>query len=399
MSKKLTDVFIVAAKRTPFGTFGGKLRDLTATELGAYAAKGALASLPAGTPIDSVIYGNVCQTSRDGAYLARHVGLRAGLPIEVPALTVNRLCGSGFQAVINAVHEIRLGEAEIVLTGGAESMSQAPYALRNARWGTRFGVDLQLEDTLAAALVDRYPTTCPMGITAENLAEKYGITRKDCDEYALRSQQRTAAAQANGTFDAEITPIELKTRKGVEVFKVDEHPRPQTTLEGLAKLPPVFKQPDGTVTAGNASGISDGAAAVVVASAEAVSKYNLKPLARIVSYQVSGVEPTIMGIGPVPAIKGALARANLSLKDMSLIEVNEAFAAQYLAVERELGLNPEITNSNGGAIAIGHPLAASGSRILAHLAHQLQSQGKQFAVGSACIGGGQGIAVILENVA
>ncbi|RKP08753.1 Thiolase, N-terminal domain-containing protein [Thamnocephalis sphaerospora] len=399
MSKKLADVFVVAAKRTPFGAFGGKLRGLTATELGAHAAKAALASLPAGTPVDSVIVGNVCQTSTDAAYLARHVGLRAGLPVEVPALTVNRLCGSGFQAVINAAHEIRLGEAEVVLTGGSESMSQAPYALRDARWGTRYGVDLKLEDTLAAALVDRYPTQCPMGVTAENLATKYNLTRADCDQYALESQQRAAKAQEAGIFKTEISPIELKTRKGTELVEADEHPRPQTTLASLAKLPAVFKRPDGTVTAGNASGICDGAAAVVVASAEAVSKYNLKPLARLVAYQVSGVEPTIMGIGPVPAIKGALARANLSLKDMSMIEVNEAFAAQYLAVERELGLNREITNAHGGAIAIGHPLAASGSRILAHLTHELQRQGKQFALGSACIGGGQGIAVILENVA
>ncbi|RKP26221.1 Thiolase, N-terminal domain-containing protein, partial [Syncephalis pseudoplumigaleata] len=385
-------------KRTPFGAFGGKLRDLTATELGAHASKAALASLPAGTAVDSVIFGNVLQTSTDAPYLARHVGLRVGLPVEVPALTVNRLCGSGFQAAINAVHEIRLGEAEVVLTGGTESMSQAPYALRGARWGTRYGVDQKLEDTLAASLVDRYPTECPMGVTAENLGGKYGITRQECDQYALESQQRYAKAREAGLFGDEIAAVEIKTRKGTESVGIDEHPRASTTIESLAKLPAVFKKPDGLVSAGNASGICDGAAAVVVASGEAVSKYNLKPLARIVSYQVSGVEPTIMGIGPVPAIKGALARANLSLKDMSLVEVNEAFAAQYLAVERELGLDRAITNANGGAISVGHPLAASGSRILAHLTHELRRQGKQFAIGSACIGGGQGIAVILENV-
>ncbi|RKP40219.1 Thiolase, N-terminal domain-containing protein [Dimargaris cristalligena] len=394
-------VYIVAAKRTPFGAFGGKLKDLTANELGGLASKAALAGLPAGTPVDSVIVGNVTHTSPDAPYLARHVGLRAGLPIETPALTVNRLCGSGFQSIINAVQEIRSGDASVVLTGGAENMSQAPYALRGVRWGTRYGVDQKLEDTLAASLVDRYPSPTPMGITAEKLGAQYGITRADCDAYALTSQQRWAAAHEQGVFDAEIAPVTVNTRKrGVtEAFTTDEHPRPQTTLESLQKLASVFVKDTGLVSAGNASGISDGAAAVVVASAEAVEKYGLKPLARIVSYHSVGVEPTLMGIGPVPAIRAALEKAQKSLSDMDLVEVNEAFAAQYLAVEKELGLDRAKTNVNGGAIALGHPLGASGARIMAHLTHRLNQTGKQFAVGAACIGGGQGISIVIENMA
>ncbi|KAK9728777.1 3-ketoacyl-CoA thiolase, mitochondrial [Basidiobolus ranarum] len=395
----IPNIFIVAAKRTPFGAFGGKLKELTANELGGLASKAALETLPKETKVDSVIFGNVCQTSNDAAYLARHVGHRAGLDITVPALTINRLCGSGFQSVINASQEIISGDSEVVLTGGSESMSQAPYALRNIRWGTRYGVDLKGEDTLAAALVDRYPTPTPMGITAENLGSQKDITREQCDEFALLSQQRWAAANEAGRFKAEIAPIDLKTRKGVEKFDTDEHPRPQSTLQSLAKLGPVFKKDTGLVTAGNASGICDGAAAVVVASEKAVKEYGLKPLVRVVSWHVAAVDPSIMGIGPVPAIREALRKANLTLKDMDLVEVNEAFAAQFLAVEKELGLNRDITNTNGGAIALGHPLAASGSRIIAHLTHELKRTQKQYAIGSACIGGGQGIAVILENVA
>jgi acetyl-CoA acyltransferase 2 len=316
--------------------------------------------------------------------------------VKTPALTVNRLCGSGFQAVINAAHEILAGESNIVLTGGSESMSQSPYALRNIRWGTKYGVDLKGEDTLAGALVDRYPTVTPMGITAENLAKKYNITRQDCDNFALQSQQRWAQGQEKGAFNQEMVAVSIKSKKGMEEFKIDEHARPNTTPEALAKLPTVFMQ-GGTVTAGNASGISDGAAAVIVASEQAVRKYGLKPLARIVSWNVVGVEPTIMGIGPVEAIQGALTRAKLSLKDMDLVEVNEAFAAQYLAVEKELGLDRSKTNLHGGAIALGHPLAASGSRILGHLAHAIGSGQAKYAVGSACIGGGQGIAVVLAK--
>ncbi|KAF9161404.1 3-ketoacyl-CoA thiolase, mitochondrial [Actinomortierella ambigua] len=392
----MANVFIIAAKRTPFGAFGGKLKDYTAAELGAFASKAALADVGKEVPIDSVIVGNVAQSDAAGAYLARHVGLRSGLDISVPALTVNRLCGSGFQSIINATHEIKVGDANIVLTGGSESMSLSPYALRNVRWGTRFGVDLKLEDTLAAALVDRFPKETPMAITAENLAVKYGLTRQQCDEYALSSQQRWAAAHKAGRFNAEIVPVEYKVKKATEVLSHDEHPRPNTTIENLAKLPPVFKK-EGTVSAGNASGISDGAGAVIVASEQAVKEHGLKPLAKVVSYHVTAVDPSIMGIGPVTAIQGALKKAGLQLKDMDLVEVNEAFAAQYLACEKELGLDRSKTNTNGGAIALGHPLGASGSRIIAHLTHELQRTQGKYAIGSACIGGGQGIAIVLER--
>ncbi|KAJ3327365.1 hypothetical protein HDU76_011938 [Blyttiomyces sp. JEL0837] len=387
----------VAAKRTAFGAFGGKVAHLTASELGGIASTAAIKTLPEGTPVDSVIYGNVLQTSSDAAYLSRHIGLRAGLAIPTPALTINRLCGSGFQAVVNAAQDIITGDAEIVLAGGTENMSQSPYALRGVRSGTRYGVDLKLEDTLAHGLVDQYPVKTPMGITAENLGKQYGLTREDCDTFALQSQQRWAAANAAGAFKAEITPIQLKSKKGVEVFEVDEHPRPQTTVASLGKLPSVFIKDTGVVTAGNASGICDGAASLIVASEEAVKKYKLTPLAQVLSWNYVGVEPTIMGIGPVPAIKGALKRAGLSLKDMSIVEVNEAFAAQFLAVQKELGLDPAITNKNGGAIALGHPLGASGARIMAHMTHELHRTNGRYAVGSACIGGGQGIAVVIEK--
>ncbi|CAI9619879.1 unnamed protein product [Staurois parvus] len=391
-------VFIVAAKRTPFGTFGGVLKDHTATDLGEIAAKAALAAgNVAPDAVDSVIFGNVAQTSSDAIYLTRHIGLRVGIPIPVPALTVNRLCGSGFQSVVNGCQEIALRESEIVMCGGSESMSQSPYAVRNIRFGTKLGVDLKMEDTLWAGLTDSMIKT-PMAITAENLAEKYVISRKDCDNFGYRSQQRWKAAQDAGYFTAEMVPIELKTKKGPVKMEQDEHPRPQTTLEQMAKLPPVFKK-DGVVTAGNASGISDGAGVLILASEEAVTQHKLTPLARIVAYHVSGCDPKIMGIGPVPAVTEALKKAGLTLKDMDLVEVNEAFAAQYLSVEKVLGLDPEKTNVNGGAIALGHPLAASGSRITAHLTHELRRRGGKYAVGSACIGGGQGIAVILENVA
>lgn len=396
-SHKLTKAYIVAAKRTPFGAFSGKLKGFTANELGGLASKAALSVLPSEAQVDSVIFGNVCQTSVDAPYLARHVGHRAGVSINAPALTINRLCGSGFQAVINAVHEIQLGESEIVLAGGSESMTQAPHILRGARDGARFGIDMKLEDSLSASLVDRYPEVTPMGITAENLAKKYSLSRKDCDAYGLQSQQRYTKAHEEGKFNDEIEPVEIKLRKGTEKMDRDEHPRPQTTIENLNKLPSVFIKDTGVVTAGNASGISDGAAALIVASEAAVKKYNLKPLAEIISYQVVGVEPTIMGIGPVPAIQGALKRANLSLKDMSQIEVNEAFAAQYLAVQKELDLDPSLTNPHGGAIALGHPLGASGARILAHLTHQMQARKLSYTLGSACIGGGQGIAVVLKH--
>ncbi|KAL6458683.1 hypothetical protein MHYP_G00321550 [Metynnis hypsauchen] len=388
----LRGVFIVSAKRTPFGTYGGVLKDHSATDLAEHAAKAALAAgNVAPELVNSVIVGNVMQSSADAAYIARHVGLRCGVPVPVPALTVNRLCGSGFQSIINGAHEVCLKESEIVLCGGTESMSQSPYAVRNIRFGTKFGADLKLEDTLWAGLTDLHIKT-PMGVTAENLAEKYQITREDCDKYAYQTQQRWKAAHEAGYYNAEIEPIEVKARKGKVAMTFDEHPRPQTTLEQMAKLPPVFKK-GGTVTAANASGVSDGAAAVVIASEEAVKEHKLTPLARLVAYHISGCDPSIMGIGPVPAITEALKKAGLALKDMDLVEVNEAFAPQYLAVAKALGLDPEKTNVNGGAIALGHPLGASGTRITAHLVHELRRRGGKYAVGSACIGGGQGIAM------
>ncbi|XP_011824445.1 PREDICTED: 3-ketoacyl-CoA thiolase, mitochondrial [Mandrillus leucophaeus] len=391
-------VFVVAAKRTPFGAYGGLLKDFTATDLSEFAAKAALsAGKVSPETVDSVIIGNVVQSSSNAIYLARHVGLRVGVPKETPALTINRLCGSGFQSIVNGCQEICVKDAEVVLCGGTESMSQAPYCVRNVRFGTKLGSDIKLEDSLWAGLTDQH-VQLPMAMTAENLAVKHKISREECDKYALQSQQRWKAANDAGYFNDEMAPIEVKTKKGKQTMQVDEHARPQTTLEQLQKLPPVFKK-DGTVTAGNASGIADGAGAVIIASEDAVKKHNFTPLARIVGYFVSGCDPSIMGIGPVPAISGALKKAGLSLKDMDLVEVNEAFAPQYLAVEKSLDLDISKTNVNGGAIALGHPLGGSGSRITAHLVHELRRRGGKYAVGSACIGGGQGIAVIIQNTA
>lgn len=389
-------IYIVAAKRTPFGTFGGKLKDQSAIDLGVVAVKAALAAgnVPADA-IDHVVFGNVSQTSADALYMARHIGLKSGVPIPTPALTVNRLCGSGFQAIISGAHEMLAGDAEIVLVGGTENMSQAPYAARGLRWGTKFGTDPKLEDTLWSSLFDPY-AGCAMAVTAENLAEKHGLTREQCDAYGLRSQQAWAAAHAAGRFKDELAPVELKGRKGPELFDTDEHPR-ETTKEGMAKLPPVFKK-DGVVSAGNASGICDGAGALVLATEEAIKRHGLVPLARVVQWHTTGVDPTIMGIGPVPAIRGALERAGIAQSAVDLFEINEAFAPQFLACEKELGLDRERTNVDGGAIALGHPLAASGARITMHLVHELRRRKGRYAVGSACIGGGQGIAVVIEAV-
>jgi acetyl-CoA C-acetyltransferase/acetyl-CoA acyltransferase 2 len=400
MSDATSEIWFLAAKRTAFGSFGGTLRDLKATDLGTEAAKAALAQ--SGLPperIDQVIFGNVLQTTPEDVYCARHVGLRAGVPVDRPALTVNRLCGSGFQSVISAALEIRHGEAEFALVGGAESMSQAPHALRGVRWGYGFGKSPPVEDLLWTCLVDTY-AGCPMGITAENLAEKYAIPREACDELALSSQRRWAAAHDAGRFREEIAPLEIKKNKkdpaGL-VFDKDEHARPKTTPETLAKLPSAFK-PGGVVTAGNASGIADGAVALVVGSRAAAEKAGVAPLGRLVSWAFVGVEPTLMGIGPVPAIAKALARAGLTLSDVDLVEVNEAFAPQYLAVEKEAGLPRDLTNVDGGAIALGHPLGASGARIVTHLLYELKRRGARRGLGAACIGGGQGIAVVVESL-
>ncbi len=391
------DVVILSGVRTAFGAMGGALKDVTAQDLAVPTAKAAMERAGVSPDqIDHVIYGNVLQTSNDAIYVARHVGLRAGVPHNVPALTLNRLCGSGFQAVVSAAEQILTGQASVVLCGGTENMSMAPHVTHGLREGAKFGKPPAMKDLLWECLTDTQ-TGMPMAITAENLAEKYRITREECDAFALGSQQRWAAANLAGRFADEILPFEIKTRKGPISFSVDEHARPQTDLAGLAKLPAVFKK-DGTVTAGNASGICDGAASLVVADAAWAARNNLKPLARLVSWGVSGCDPTLMGIGPVPASRRALESAGLGVADMDVVEINEAFAAQYLAVEQELGLDRDRTNVNGGAIALGHPLGASGARITATLAHELRRRGGRYALGAACIGGGQGIAVVLERI-
>ena len=392
------DVVILSGKRTGFGTFGGSLKDFTATDLGAVSGKAAIEAAGL-TPdqVDHTFYGNALQTSADAIYLARHVALKAGVPQERPALTVNRLCGSGFEAIVQGAKEIVLGEANVCLTGGTESMSQAPHVVRGARWGQalRLGpAGNQFEDMLWQSLLD---TNCDltMAQTAEELADRYGVTREEADEVALLSQQRAKAAWDAGYFDAEIAPVMVKTRKGEVEYASDEHMRPDTSMETLGRLRPYFRK-DGLVTAGNASGIGDGSASAVLAGGDWAEANGMKPIGRIVSWGFVGVEPRVMGIGPAPAARLALEKAGLSLEDMDLVEVNEAFAPQYKAVEKELGLDPEKTNVNGGAIAITHPLAASGARITIHLVHELRRRGGRYALGSACIGGGQGGAVIVE---
>lgn len=390
------DVFILGGKRTPMGEYVGALKDVSAIDLGAVAARGALeATGVKAEEIDHTVIGNALQTSGDAIYGARHVALKAGVPFDRPALTVNRLCGSGIQSIVSGAHMIQLGEARTCLVGGMESMSQAPHVIRGARSGFALGQG-KLEDSLMVALLDTYCNT-PMAGTAENLARKFEISREEQDKYALRSQQEAKRAKDAGFLAEEIVAVEVKTRKGSVQVSEDDHPRPETTLEGLAKLKPAFSQ-DGFVTAGNASGIVDGAAALVIAGEEFVKERDLTPMGRIVSWAYAGVEPEIMGIGPVPATRLALAKANLSLNEIDLVEVNEAFAGQYLAVEKELGLDRSRTNVNGGAIALGHPLGATGTRLVLTVLHELHRRGKRYGLATACIGGGQGIAMIVERV-
>lgn len=391
------EVVFLSGKRTPFGTFGGSLKDFTSTDLGVHSTDAALEAAgiePA--QVGHVFYGNALQTSADAIYLARHVGLRAGVPHEAGALTVNRLCGSGFQAIVSGAQEILLGGTEVALCGGSESMSQAPHVVRGARWGQlRLGpAGKGFEDTLWEALLDSH-CGLTMAQTAEELAERYGVTRDEADQVAVNSQRRASAAWDEGRYDAEVAPVTVRTRKGEKQFAVDEHMRPDTTIEALGRLRPYFKK-DGLVTAGNASGIGDGAASVVLAERSWADANGATPIGRLVSWGFAGVDPRIMGLGPAPASRAALAAAGLSLEEMDLVEVNEAFAAQYKAVEKELGLDPERTNVNGGAIAITHPLAASGARITLHLLHELRRRGARYGLGSACIGGGQGGAVVVE---
>jgi acetyl-CoA acetyltransferase family protein len=396
---KTGDIAIVSGARTPFGRYCGKLKDFTAQELGAVAAKGAIerAGIDA-KEFDHVVFGNAQQTSGDALYGARHVGLRAGLPIETPALTVNRLCGSGMQSIVSAAQMIMVDEAKIVLAGGMEAMSQAPFVIRG-RDGFTLAPGGKLEDSLMVALLDSYCGSY-MANTAELYGSEHGITREMQDEFALRSQQKADAAYKEGRIQEELVPVPLKNSKGEatgESFTEDDHRRPQTTLEGLAKLKTAFGK-SGTVTAGNASGIVDGAAAVVLMSLEETRKRNLAPLGRIVSWGIAGVEPKVMGRGPVPATKIALQKAGLSLDYIDLIEVNEAFAAQYVGVEKELGLDREKVNVNGGAIALGHPLGATGTRLVITLLYELRRRKKKYGLATACIGGGQGIAMIVETL-
>ena len=396
MTERLRDIVFLSGKRTGFGAFGGSLKGFSATELGAVSGKAAVEAAGL-TPdqLDHVVYGNALQTSGDAIYLARHIGLKVGTPDEVPALTVNRLCGSGFQAIASGAHEILLGGARAVLCGGTESMSQAPHVVRGARWGNlRLGdPGHYFEDSLWTALED---TSCglTMAQTAEELGDRYDVTREYCDEVATRSHLRAKAAWDEGRFADEVVPVTIRSRKGEKEFASDEHIRPDVSVEGLARLRPYFRK-GGFVTAGNASGIGDGSASTVIADARWAARQGLAPIGRLVSWAFVGVEPKVMGIGPAPAARAALERARLTLDDMDLVEVNEAFAPQYAAVERDLGLDPGNTNVNGGAIAITHPLAASGTRITIHL-HELRRRRARYGLGSACIGGGQGGAVVVE---
>ncbi|XP_034835602.1 3-ketoacyl-CoA thiolase, mitochondrial [Maniola hyperantus] len=396
MSVAVKGIFIVGAKRTPFGTFGGVFKNTSATELQTIAAIAALkeAGVAPGQ-VDSVVVGQVMSASQtDGIYTPRHAALKAGIPQDKPALGVNRLCGSGFQSIVNSAQDILTGAARLSLAGGVENMSQAPFAVRGVRFGTVLGSSYAFEDTLWAGLTDSF-CGLPMGMTAEKLGGQFGITRDEVDNFALRSQQRWKKANDAGVFKAEIEPVTLTIKRKEVKVDTDEHPRPQTTIEGLKKLPPVFKK-EGLVTAGSASGISDGAGALILASEEAAK--NLKPLARLVGWSYVGVDPSIMGVGPVPAIENLLKATKMTLNDVDLIEINEAFVAQTLSCAKALKLDMEKLNVNGGATALGHPLAASGSRITAHLVHELRRRGLKRAIGSACIGGGQGIAVMVEAV-
>jgi acetyl-CoA acetyltransferase family protein len=392
----VTDIFIIGGARTPMTRHGGALKDVSAIDLGAVAARASFERTGVQPDwIDHTVIGNVLQTSSDAVYGARHVALKAGVPIEVPALTVNRVCGSGIQAAISGAQMLQLGEADLVLTGGIESMSQAPHVIRGLRSGLRLGQG-RLEDSLYEALLDSY-SGLYMAQTAEQCATKYQISREAQDAFALRSQELAAEAWASGRLAAEVTPVEWTTSKGPVSVSRDDHFRPDTTAERLAALSPAFA-PSGTVTAGNASGIVDGGAALILASARAVNERSLRPIGRLVAWATVGVDPAFMGMGPAPATRKALLAAGLSLDQIDLIEVNEAFAGQYLAVEAELGLDRSRTNVNGGAIALGHPLGMTGTRLLLTLTLELGRRGQRYGVATACIGGGQGIAAIVERI-
>jgi acetyl-CoA acyltransferase 2 len=389
------DVVLIEGARTAFTRFCGSFRDITATDLGAITAQEAIKrSQIESEEVDQVYFGNVMQSSTDAHLIARHVGLKAGVPIKVPALTVNRLCGSGLEAIVTAARMIRVGESEVALAGGSENLSQVPHVIRGARWGLGLG-QTGAEDLLWDSFYDPYGD-CTMAGTAENLAKKYELTREEIDQHALTSHGRALSAMEKGYFKEEIVPVKVKTRKGEKIIDTDEHPR-NTSLEELSKLKARFVE-NGVVTAGNASGMNDGASAAILTSSNYAEEKGLKPIARLVSYAVVGVDPKIMGIGPVPAINQALKNAGMKLEDMDLIEINEAFSSQYLACQKELGFDPSIGNVNGGAVALGHPLAASGTRITLTLIRELGRRGKKYGVSSLCIGGGQGIAAIWERL-
>lgn len=391
----MTDIVILSGARTAIGGFGGSLSGIAPIDLAAHVAKAALARAGVeGAQIGTTVFGHVINTEPRDMYLSRVAAMQAGVPETVPAMNVNRLCGSGAQAIVSATQALMLGDADFALAGGAEVMSRAPYALQAARWGQKMG-DTKALDMMTGAL------TCPfgtghMGITAENVAAQCGISRADQDAFALESQARAARAIAAGHFKDQIAPYEIAGRKGVVVFDTDEHPKP-TTAEGLAGLKPAF-QKEGTVTAGNASGINDGAAALVLARADAAERAGLRPLARILGYAVAGVAPQVMGLGPIPAVRQVLARTGLGIADFDLIESNEAFAAQALAVSKELGLDPAKVNPNGGAIALGHPVGATGVILAVKAMAELERTGGRRALVTMCIGGGQGIAIALERV-
>jgi len=391
------DVVFVGAARTAIGTFGGALKDMPAADLGAIAVKEAFARAgidPA--QAGQIVFGNVIHSEPRDMYVSRVVGLNAGMAKESAALTLNRLCGSGLQAIVTAANAIQLGDADIAVGGGVETMSRAPYSTQAARWGARMG-DFKMMDMMVGALSDPFGAG-HMGITAENIAEQFSISRAEQDAFAAESQRRAVAAIAAGHFKSQIVPVEIKGRKGVTLFDTDEHPKAETTVDTLAKLKPAFKKEGGSVTAGNASGLNDGAAACVLMEAGAAARAGLKPLARLVSYAVAGVEPSIMGTGPIPAVKLALKRAGLALADMDVIESNEAFAAQSLGVCRGLDLDPARTNPNGGAIALGHPLGASGAIITIKCLYELIRTNKRYGLITMCIGGGQGIAAVIERL-
>lgn len=392
-----TEIYLLEGARTPFGTYGGLLKEVDAVTLGTIAAKGALqrSKLP-GDAVDFTVVGGVLPSTPNFAYLARHVALKAGVRQEADSLTVNRLCGSGLQAVISAAHSLMMGDGRVALAGGTENMSQAPFALRHTRWGIKDGPP-DLDDTLQSTLTD-LGCGLGMGMTAENLAERYHIAREDQDAYSVFSHQRAHEAQSQGLLSEEIVPVPLKIKGKPDTMDRDEHIRPDTSLERLGHLKPVFKSPGGTVTAGNSSGINDGAAMVVLATGDFVQTHGLKPIARIVSYGVAGVDPRIMGFGPVPASMKALERASLDLEEIGRFEINEAFAAQYLAVEKALELDRHRTNVHGGAIALGHPVGASGGRLLLTMMYELRRAVVHYGLVSLCIGGGQGIAMIIETV-